>query len=126
MATSKEINHRLIANIRDEPKQMLKPIAGYEREPLVSLEEACKPLEDVLDDELKQNISIAKMNSKEPEFGLTSDEFAAIHLYTMEWNERQNSLYMILNKTLRLADRQKLRPWFRYLKLFLTGFFKLP
>ena len=126
MATSKEINHRLIANIRDEPKQMLKPIAGYEREPLVSLEEACKPLENVLDEELEQNISIAKMNSKEPEFGLTSDEFAAIHLYTMEWNERENSLYMVLNKTLRLADRQKLRPWFRYLKLFLTGFFKLP
>jgi hypothetical protein len=88
MATSNEINHRLIENIADEPKQMLKPIAGYEREPLVSLEEACKPLEDLLDDELKQNISIAKINSKEPLFGLTSDEFAAIHLYTMEWYER--------------------------------------
>lgn len=126
MAVSKEMNHRLIASIQDEPKQMLKPIAGYEREPLVSLEDACQPLEDVLDNELKQNISIAKINSREPQFGLTSDEFAAIHLYTMEWNERDHSLYMILNKTLRMADRQKLRPWFRYLKLFLTGFFKLP
>ncbi len=126
MAASKEINRRLVANIRDEPKQMLKPIAGYEREPLLSIEEACKPLEDVLDDELKQNISIAKMNSTELEYGLTSDEFAAIHLYTMEWDVRENSLYMVLNKTLRLADRGKLRPWFKYLKLFLTGFFKLP
>ena len=126
MATAKEINRRLIADIRDEPKQMLKPISGYEQEPLVSLEEACKPLEDVLDHELKQNISVAKMNSTEPICELTSDEFAAIHLYTMEWNAHDNSLYMVLNKTLRLADRSKLRPWFKYLKLFLTGFFKLP
>ena len=126
MAASKEINHRLVANIRDEPKQMLKPISGYEREPLVSIEEACKPLEDVLDHELGQNIIIAKMNATELKYGLTVDEFAAIHLYTMEWDERENSLYMVLNKTLRLADRGKLRPWFKYLKLFLTGFFKLP
>jgi hypothetical protein len=126
MATSKEINRRLVADIQDEPKQMLKPIAGYECEPLLPIEEACQPLEDVLDHELKQNIIIAKMNSTEPEYGLTSDELAAIHLYTMEWDEHENSLYMVLNQTLRLADRTKLRPWFKYLKLFLTGIFKLP
>ena len=126
MAGSKPINHRLVANIRGEPTQMLKPISGYEREDLVSIEEACKPLEKVLDHELKQNISIAKMNSTERKYGLTQDEAAAIHLYTMEWDERENSLYMVLNQTLRAADRTKLRPWFKYLKLFLTGFFKLP
>ncbi len=126
MAVSKEINHRLVANIRDEPEQMLKPISGYEREPLLSIEEACKPLEKILDNELKQNISIAKMNSKKPKNELTTDESASIHLYTMEWDVRENSLYMVLNKTLRLADRTKLQPWFKYLKLFLTGFFKLP
>jgi hypothetical protein len=126
MAASKEINHRLVANIRDEPEQMLKPISGYDREPLLSIEDACKPLETILDYKLKQNISIAKMNSKKPKNGLTIDESASIHLYTMEWDERENSLYMVLNKTLRLADRTKLRPWFKYLKLFLTGFFKLP
>jgi hypothetical protein len=126
MATSIEVNHRLLANIRDEPKQMLKPICGYECEPLLSLEEACKPLESILNDELKQNISIAKMNSKTPENKLTQDESAAIHLYTMEWDVHENSLYMVLNRTLRLADRRKLRPWFKYLKLFLTAFFRLP
>jgi hypothetical protein len=126
MAASIDVNHRLLANIRDEPKQMLKPIAGYEYEPLLPLEEACKPLEDILDHELKQNISIAKMNSTEPENGLTQNESASIHLYTMEWDVRENSLYMVLNRTLRLADRGKLRPWFKYLKLFLTAFFKLP
>lgn len=126
MAKFADVNHRLLANIRDEPKQMLKPISGYEREPLLSLEEACKSLEDVLDHELKQNISIAKMNSTELENELTQDESASIHLYTMEWDVHENSLYMVLNRTLRLADRGKLRPWFKYLKLFLTAFFKLP
>lgn len=126
MAEAKQINHRFVSNIHDEPKQMLKPIAGYEREPLVSLEESCKPLENILGYELEQNILIAKKNSRNPKHGLTSDESAAIHLYTMEWNNRENSLYMVLNSTLRLVDRSKLRPWFRYLKLLLTGLFKLP
>ena len=105
---------------------MLKPISGYEHEHLLSLEEACQPLEDIIDSELRQNIIIAKMNSAEPENGLTPDESASIHLYTMEWDVREKSLYMILNQTLRMADRGKLRPWFKYLKLFLTAFFKLP
>jgi hypothetical protein len=126
MAASIDVNPRLLSNIRDEPKQMLKPISGYEREPLLSLEEACKPLEDVLDHELKQNIRIAKMNSTEPENDLTQDESASIQLYTMEWDIHENSLYVVINRLLRLADRGKLRPWFKYLKLFLTAFFKLP
>jgi hypothetical protein len=126
MATSIEVNPRLRANIQDEPKQMLQPICGYEKEPLLSLEEACKPLEKIIDEELQQNIVIAKMNSTEPEDNLTVDESASIHLYTMEWQVPENSLYAVLNRTLRLADRRKLQPWFRYLKLFLTAFFKLP
>ncbi len=126
MATSIDANPRLRASIRDEPKQMLQPISGYQNEPLLSLEEACKPLEKIIDDELQQNIMIAKMNSTEPEDNLTEDESASIHLYTMEWQVPENSLYAVLNRTLRLADRRKLQPWFRYLKLFLTAFFKLP
>jgi len=126
MAGSKEINHRLLSNPKDEPKRMLKSISHYDREPLVTLEEACKPLETILDDELPENIKIAKLNSKHPKNHLSVDESASIHLYTMEWNERENSLYIILNKTLREPDRAKLRPWYRYMKLLLTAFFKLP
>ncbi|CAF3840068.1 unnamed protein product, partial [Rotaria sp. Silwood1] len=66
------------------------------------------------------------MNSTEPEDGLNSDESATIHLYTIEWDVHEDSLYMVLNRTLRLADRIKLQPWFKYLKLFLTAFYKLP
>ncbi|CAF4183434.1 unnamed protein product [Rotaria sordida] len=126
MAASSNVNYRLLTSVRDEPKQMLQPVSGYEEEPLLPLEEACKPLEKILDHELKQNIIIAKMNSEEPADQLTQDESASIHLYTMEWKKRENSLYAVLNRTLRMADRSKLQSWFRYLKLFLTAFFKLP
>ena len=126
MATSTNINYRLLADVGKEPTQLLKPISGYEKEPILPLEEACKPLENILDQELKRNIIIAKGNSKKPANQLSQDESASIHLYTMEWDEQENSLYVVLNRTLRLADRSKLKPWFRYLKLFLTGVFKLP
>ncbi|CAF4576767.1 unnamed protein product [Didymodactylos carnosus] len=43
----------------------------------------------------------------------------------MESVEDGVSLYFILNKTLRLENRQHLKPWFPYLKLLLTGLFKL-
>ncbi|CAF4971049.1 unnamed protein product [Rotaria sp. Silwood1] len=105
---------------------MLQPISGYEEEPVLSLEHVCKSLEDILDEELKQNIVIAKANSAEPEDGLTQDESASIRLYTMKWKKTENSLYAVLNRTLCMANRRKLQPWFKYLKLFLTAFFKLP
>ncbi|CAF1623207.1 unnamed protein product, partial [Didymodactylos carnosus] len=45
MTTSDEINPRFAAeDVRDEPSQMLRPILGYEKEALVSLEDAVKPL----------------------------------------------------------------------------------
>lgn len=120
------VNHRLVDDIRDEPEQMLKPIIGYENEPLLPIEEACEPLGNILDHELEQNIIIAKMNTEKHRGELPHNEAAAIYLYTMEWHKHQNSLYMVLNRTLRTPDREKLRPWFKYLRLLLTGFFRLP
>ena len=126
MATSKKINPRLIESVSDEPKKMLQPISGYEKVIVKSLDDACEPIKDLFDESLMQCVIIAKMNSAQPKDGLTTDESAAIHLYTMEWGVHEQSLYMILNQTLRNADRAKLKPWFKYLKLFLTAFFKLP
>jgi hypothetical protein len=126
MATSVNINRRLVESVREEPKRMLMPISGYEKVIVESLEDACEPIEHLLDQKLKQYITIAKMNSLEPEDKLTQEESASIHLYTMEWQEHESSLYMVLNQTLRLADRSNLVPWFKYLKLFLTAFFRLP
>jgi hypothetical protein len=105
---------------------LLLPISGYEKVIVKSLEEACEPIKNLFDENLKQYITTAQINSKEPEDALSPDESAAIYLYTLEWNVKENSLYMMLNQTLRLADRAKLQPWFKYLKLFLTAFFKLP
>ena len=123
------INPRYILGLGDDPKQLLQPIAGYAKEPLLPLEEACEPLLDIVG-RLPAHIWIAKQNSKNPHDGLTQDESAAIHLYTMEWetgaDEPPGSLYVHLNRTLKQIDRNKLRPWFKYLKLFLTALVKLP
>ncbi|CAF1355162.1 unnamed protein product [Didymodactylos carnosus] len=120
------VNHRYLMSVKDEPKQELKPIAGYENVSLMSLEEAVKPVVDLLDDELAQNIRIAKRNSRNPADNLSSDEAAAIHLYTMEWEQSGHSLYSQLNRSLRIPDRRKLQPWFPFLKLFITALWKLP
>lgn len=123
------INRRYLQGIDDEPQQLLEPIFGYAYEPLLSLEEACESLLSIVP-RLAAHIWIAKQNSKNPADGLTQDESAAIRLYTMEWDaaadESHPSLYSHLNQTLKLIDRGKLRPWLRYLKLFLTALAKLP
>ena len=104
-----EVNPRLaFAPIAQEPKQLLKAIKGYEKEPLLSLEEACEPLHKILD-ELDENIVIAKKNCKRPADGLSQDESASIHLYTMEWEESDDSLYAVLNRTLRTPERQMIK-----------------
>lgn len=102
------------------------PIIGYAQEPLLSLEEACVPLIDIVQD-LFTYVSAALQNTPlEPADGLARDESASIRLYTMEWRHEQQSLYTVLNYTLRSTDRTNLQPWYRYLKLFLTALAKLP
>jgi NAD:arginine ADP-ribosyltransferase len=44
----------------------------------------------------------------------------------MDWEPQNECLYVVLNATLRSIDRQKLKPWFLYLRLFLNGFMRLP
>jgi hypothetical protein len=92
---------------------------------LLSLEEAVEPLNQMLND-LDAMVDIAKENSKKLTDGLTPDESAAIHIYTMQWTENHSSLYKMLNSTLRSERRESLKPWFRYLKLILTALYKLP
>jgi hypothetical protein len=58
--------------------------------------------------------------------GLTIDESAAIRLYTIEWESPHRSLYSMLNHTLKKDTREHLRPYHKYLKLFLTALIKLP
>ncbi|CAF0975965.1 unnamed protein product [Didymodactylos carnosus] len=113
------------SDILNEPRKLLLPIDGYQNVALISLEEAVRNISHLLDSDISTKVYIAKENSRHPEDGLTPDESASIHLYTMESVEDGVSLYFILNKTLRLENRQHLKPWFPYLKLLLTGLFKL-
>jgi len=53
-------------------------------------------------------------------YGLTRDMIAAIHVYT------QQGLYDVLNAVLRDTNRANAKPFFPFLKLFLTALSKLP
>ena len=121
---SKNIDLRF-ADFGTIPKTMRAPIEGYEKFPLVPLEEAVQPLVDIVP-KLERNVYLVKQNCQEPQDGLTRDESAAIMLYTLESNPHHQSLYVILNTTLRSEERQKLKPWFLYLRLILTALGRLP
>ena len=143
---------RRFLDANEEPTQQLKPIEGYEKKLLISLQQSMKPIKDLVDDEqianseyskqikkivgdnhlenfvsvLDKYIWLAKLKATEPKDNLTADELAAIHLYTMQWPDSDDNLCTILNKILRSESRDILKPWFSYLKLLLTALFKLP
>lgn len=118
-----ETRHRF-SNVSEEPCIELTPIEGFKNKPLVPIEEATKPLLDIVP-RLEKYVYVAKNRAKNPKDDLSVDESAAIGLYTMEWEPYTDSLYYILNKTLRNEERTKLKPWFSYLKLILTGLSRL-
>ncbi|CAF3915491.1 unnamed protein product, partial [Adineta steineri] len=133
-----KINHRLVdgatsskgsvtvMNIMNDIEGNLGPILDYAEEPLLPLYKACASLENIIDD-LSTYIKMALDETPEKPFDeLTIDESAAIRLYTLEWKKPYESLYTMLNRTLKDESREKLRPYFKYLKLLLTAIVKLP
>ncbi|CAF0960233.1 unnamed protein product [Adineta steineri] len=127
MATSYQPNLAVsrYTDFRDEPvTRLLAPISGYQDKPIVSLEESVELVSDLFDD-IQGNVWVAKENCKNPADGLDQNESAAIHLYTMQFGA-EPSFYHVLNEKLRSENRQALKPWFSYLKLFLTALYKLP
>jgi hypothetical protein len=98
----------------------------YAEESLLPLFKACAPLTDIIHN-LSFYVQMALNETPEvPPNGLTIDESASIRLYTIEWDGPHRSLYSMLNYTLKEDDREHLRPYFKYLKLFLTALVKLP
>jgi hypothetical protein len=95
------------------------PIFGYQDLSVTTLEEAVKsivvyvPGLDVYADNAKKS---CRKNTE-----LTPDESAAIYLYTM-----QTPFHSKLNDRLRAENRDKLIPWFAFLKLFINALGKLP
>ena len=114
-----------MCDLTSEPKRMLPPIKGYEKEPLVSLEQAIQPLISLVAN-LEEMVWIVKQNCEHPKDHLSSDESASIMLYTLESTPRESSFYFILNNTLRSQNRNDLLPWFLYLRLFIFALSKLP
>ncbi|CAF3376545.1 unnamed protein product [Rotaria sp. Silwood2] len=89
----------------------------------MSLEEALKPVDHFIED-LSGYAAIVKKDCTNPEDGLTQDESASIMIFGMECEE--TSLYRIFNTALRSENTDKIKPWFSYLKLFMTTLHKLP
>ncbi|CAF1663345.1 unnamed protein product, partial [Adineta ricciae] len=115
-----------MTDIINEPLEFLTPISGYAKMPLVSLEQAIEPLVSILP-EVQSYAYVAKQRCKKPADNLTQDESASIVLYTMTWEPLEKCLYIVLNQTLRSANRQqKLKPWHSYLRLFLNALLRLP
>ncbi|CAF0927614.1 unnamed protein product [Rotaria sp. Silwood1] len=115
---------RVIENFK--PSEVPKnPIVRFDIVPNVSIETAVEPLVSLVPN-IKEMISKAKQKCDRPKDGLTIDESTSIMLYSLEWEPRENSFYIILNNTLRAEDEEKLKPWHLYLKLFVTALEKLP
>ncbi|CAF1614535.1 unnamed protein product, partial [Didymodactylos carnosus] len=119
------IPHQRFADFVYKTDVALLPIDGYQDLPLLSLEDAIKPIEKYLDPSIQDKIYVAKRRCRNPEDDLTTDESASIQLYTTESTTHEESLYYNLNKTLHKADRGLLKPWYSYLKLILTALWKL-
>ena len=100
---------------------VLPPIGGYLDLPQVSLEKAVEPIANIIPN-IFFHVKFAKDEKSNPHEGLTPDESACIYLYTME----NIALYKILNGTIQDQQRQKLKPWFLFLKLFHSAVIKLP
>ncbi|CAF1481807.1 unnamed protein product [Rotaria sordida] len=112
-------------DLYNEPvDHLLSPIKGYQDKPLVTLTAAIEPVSSFFN-EIEDNVMVALHNCQNSANGLNQEESASIHLYTMQFDGGP-SLYHVLNQSLRAENREDLKPWFLYLKLFLTALHKLP
>ncbi|CAF1232750.1 unnamed protein product [Adineta steineri] len=96
------------------------PIFGYEDSPILTLEEAVEELIPLVPNVLAYVMTAKKKYNRYSDL-LMRDESAAIYLYSMP-----SSFFSSLNKALRAENRHALKPWFAYLKLFMTALKKLP
>ncbi|CAF0857107.1 unnamed protein product [Didymodactylos carnosus] len=117
---------RRITDVTEEPREMHAPIIGYADMPIVPLEDAVEALVPLLPAVRMYSVTAKERCKNPPADGLTLDESASIMLYSMDWIPRDQCLYVALNASLRSEDRENLKPWLLYLKLFLTALQRLP
>ncbi|CAF4288718.1 unnamed protein product, partial [Adineta steineri] len=114
------LNRFVDDNISELQAANRNPIHGYEELVLMPLEQAVEKIAPFIDN-ITKYVQDAKRNCNHNLNILTWDESAAIYLYTMP-----SPFFSSLNKRLRAEDRHALKPWFAFLKLFLTALEKLP
>jgi hypothetical protein len=96
------------------------PIYGYQHLSVLTLEEAIEKIIPLVPG-IVDYAGSAKENCNRDSTLLTWNESAAIYLYSMPI-----SFFSCLNTALRAENRDALKPWFVFLKLFMTTLEKLP
>lgn len=107
----------------EEKMEELPSIEGVMSLPVPTFADAAAPVTKVhpsLSSFVQRSLSFAKKLEARDGAELTDDEVAALYLYTTE-----SPLYRQLNASLRDRDRAKVRPYFGYLRLFLSALSKL-
>jgi hypothetical protein len=114
-------NDRFVNNTLSELQEANRsPIFGYEDSPVLTLEEAVEKIVPLISHAMDY-VTTAKKNYNRHSDLLTQDESAAVYLYSMP-----TPFFSRLNDTLRIENRHALKPWFAFLKLFITALEKLP
>ena len=108
------------SNVQEFQEANHNPIFGYEDSLLLTLEEAVEKLTPTIP-RLTDYVATAKKKYNRHSDLLTRDESAAIYLYTMP-----TCFFSRLNETLRAENPLALKPWFDFLKLFISALKKLP
>lgn len=123
MSTESDVCNRYFETGEDV-NLILPPIQGYEVQPLVTLDRALERLVHNIE-QLDHMIHNVKTKFIPKSKILTEDEELSIKLYTYEWSQSGKSFYNHLNNALRQENRQALKPWFLYLRLFIGALTKL-
>jgi len=116
-----------IMDVSNEPNEILNPILGLLDHPLPTFDQAIVSLQPIIKsiDHFKFTCDMFADTVSDKD-NLSSSEISAIHLYTREWEIKEESLYFILNAGLRAQNREATKPFYPYLHLLLHSMCKLP
>jgi len=118
---AEEKKKRFIDNTLSElDKANKSPIFGYQHLLVLPLEQAIETIIPLVPGLAEYAAQAKQLCNRESPL-LSWDESAAIYLYSMPI-----SFFALLNENLRAENRHALKPWFSFLKLFMTALEKLP
>jgi len=107
-----------ISNVDNEGKS-LSPILGLDGIPVPSFADSLKSLNSLIP-QISSFAFLSEMwldnDAKNLPAIIPRDQMLALHLYTREWNNAEESLYHVLNQRLRDADRNALKCFFPIFK----------